>query len=607
MTEHKPRAVFAREGEQCAMQRPRRAALGWMAAACLAVTPWAHAAQAGAAATPGALALVAASASPKPAPVQGPVLVPPVGMAGASGVTAVSTAGDAPPRLQMSASAVTANKAANGGVLSLPVVAPATPAAAPGAVEFVTHGRFRDAPVYKPTGEVRSVVLMLSGDQGWTPATSRMAQSLAAQGALVAGLSTPALFASLEADLGDCAFPDGDLENFSRFLQAYEKVPGYYPPILVGDNEGGALAYAMIAQARPNIFAAAMSLEFCPVLELRKPLCKGEGVHFSRRMSESRTTAKRVKPKDNAGVVLLPATRLSAPWVALQSGTLTPFARRSGPLCEARATQTFIETISGAQSVALPAVQPGAPGSAGVPPVTASEPFKAAFAKLNAQRKPPPPPPPAAVSDLPVIEVAAQPGTSSELFAVLLSGDGGWAGLDKEVASALSKSGVPVVGVDSLRYFWTPRTPASAAADMDRLVRFYAARWKKTKALLIGYSQGADVLPFIVNRLPAASREHVALAVMMGLGKRADFEFHMTNWVSSSASGLLILPEVQKLPTGLGMCIYGRDEKDSNCPSLDPKQVQLVKLPGGHHFDGDYAKLARIILEGARGPGGVAR
>lgn len=68
---------------------------------------------------------------------------------------------------------------------------------------------------------------------------------------------------------------------------------------------------------------------------------------------------------------------------------------------------------------------------------------------------------PAAVSDLPVIEVAAQPGTSSELFAVLLSGDGGWAGLDKEVAAALSKSGVPVVGVDSLRYFWTPRTPAS--------------------------------------------------------------------------------------------------------------------------------------------------
>lgn len=552
-----------------------------------------------------AAAAIAADA-PKPVFVQGPVLVPPVGMTGASGVTVAPVQGDMPPRVQMSAGAVTANKAANGGVLSLPVVAPATPANAPGAVEFVTHGRFRDVPVYLPKGpksEIRAVVLMLSGDLGWTPAASRMAESLAQQGALVAGLSTPALFSSLEADPGDCAFPDGDLENFSRFLQAYEKVPGYYPPILVGDNEGGALAYAMIAQARPNIFAAAMSIEFCPVLELRKPLCKGEGVHFSRRQSESRTTAKRVKPPQNAGVVLLPATKLSAPWVALQSGALTPFSRRSGPLCEGRATQTFIDTISGAQSVALPATASGA----NVPPVTASEPFKTAFAKLIAQRKPPPPPPPAAVSDLPIIEVAAQPGTSSELFAVLLSGDGGWAGLDKEVAAALSKSGVPVVGIDSLRYFWSPRTPASAAADMDRLVRFYAARWKKPKALLIGYSQGADVLPFIVNRMPAASREHVALAVMMGLGKRADFEFHMTNWVSSSSSGLLILPEVQKLPTGLGMCIYGKEEKDSNCPSLDPKQVQLVKLPGGHHFDGDYAKLARIILEGARVNSATAR
>lgn len=586
-----PRTQEARHrgGKSSGWQGWHLAAIG-MAIACSLGSHWATAAEA-----------KPASAA-KPTPVQGPVLVPPVGMTGASGVTVAPPQGDMPPRLQMSAAAVTANKAANGGVLALPVVAPATQAAAPGAVEFVTHGRFRDVPVYKPKGEIRSVVLMLSGDLGWTAAASRMAQGLAAQGALVAGLSTPALFASLEADLGDCAFPDGDLENFSRFLQAYEKVPGYYPPILVGDNEGGALAYAMIAQARPNIFAAAMSIEFCPVLELRKPLCKGEGVHFSRRMSESRTTAKRTKPPENAGVVLLPATKLSAPWVALQSGTLTSFAHRSGPLCEARATQTFIDTISGAQSVALPAVQSAAPGGANVPSVTESEPFKAAFAKLNAQRKPPPPPPPAAVSDLPVIEVAAQPGTSSELFAVLLSGDGGWAGLDKEVAAALSKSGVPVVGVDSLRYFWTPRTPASAAADMDRLVRFYAARWKKSKALLIGYSQGADVLPFIVNRLPAASREHLALAVMMGLGKRADFEFHMTNWVSSSASGLLILPEVQKLPTGLGMCIYGKDEKDSNCPGLDPKQVQLVKLPGGHHFDGDYAKLARIILDGASRP-----
>ena len=57
----------------------------------------------------------AAASAPKPTPVQGPVLVPPVGMTGASGVTAVPPQGDMLPRLQMSAAAVTANKAANGG------------------------------------------------------------------------------------------------------------------------------------------------------------------------------------------------------------------------------------------------------------------------------------------------------------------------------------------------------------------------------------------------------------------------------------------------------------------------------------------------------------
>ena len=87
-----------------------------------------------------------------------------------------------------------------------------------------------------------------------------------------------------------------------------------------------------------------------------------------------------------------------------------------------------------------------------------------------------------------------------------MSGDGGWAGLDQDVAAALSAKGIPVVGLDSLRYYWTARTPDGLAADTDRIVRYYLAHFGKRRVLLIGYSQGADVLPFAVNRLPAATR-----------------------------------------------------------------------------------------------------
>src|SRR3546814_12060316 len=86
----------------------------------------------------------------------------------------------------------------------------------------------------------------------------------------------------------------------------------------------------------------------------------------------------------------------------------------------------------------------------------------------------------------------------------------------------------------------------------------------------------------------------IAVTAMMGLEARADFEFHVTNWVGSSG-GLPIAPEMQKLDAGHSLCVYGVEEDDSLCPSLDPQKIRLVKLPGGPHFDGNYDHPARKI------------
>jgi type IV secretory pathway VirJ component len=193
-----------------------------------------------------------------------------------------------------------------------------------------------------------------------------------------------------------------------------------------------------------------------------------------------------------------------------------------------------------------------------------------------------------------------QPGaTPSDTFAIMLSGDGGWAGLDKDVAGALSANGIPVVGLDSLRYFWTARTPESLAADLDRMIRYYRGQLGKQRVILVGYSQGADVLPFAVNRLPSATRSHVALTAVMGMSEHALFEFHMSSWISEDNSGPATLPEVERITGMPVLCIYGDEESDSLCPRLDPHKVTVVKLKGGHHFDGNYAGLARTILASA--------
>jgi type IV secretory pathway VirJ component len=428
----------------------------------------------------------------------------------------------------------------------------------------LSHGRFKDLVVYSPKGKASSFVLFLSGDAGWDAAAEALAQKLVQQGAMVTGIDLSKFKANLETDTAQCVFPDGDLENLSHFIQAYTHNESYLAPILVGSGSGGALAYAVLAQAPQDTFASALTLGFCPNFDWHKSLCKGSGLEFERAPT---------------GMKFKPVAKLGNPWVALQSVT--------DQSCPGEAT-AFVGKIHGAAGVTLASPQ-GAP-------------FEAAFAKLAAaNRSAHPASAPSALVDLPIVEVPAKPGSApNDAFAILMSGDGGWAGLDQDIAGALSAAGIPVVGLDSLRYYWTSRTPDGLAADTDRMIRYYLAHLDKKRVLLVGYSQGADVLPFAVNRLPQASRQAVALTAILGMSEHAVFEFHLTNWVSDDNSGPATLPEVNRITDIPVLCIYGEDESDSLCPKLDPKKFIVVKVKGNHHFDGNYAGLAQQIMQAAK-------
>jgi type IV secretory pathway VirJ component len=435
--------------------------------------------------------------------------------------------------------------------------------------ETLSHGRFATITLYRPSGDVKSVVLFLSGDGGWNQGVVDMAQALSHEGAMVAGIDVPKLLANLDKDAEACVSPDGDLENLSHYIQSYAKLPTYHTPVLVGYSSGATLAYAMLAQAPVNTFAGGLSLGFCPDLLLHKTLCGGEGLRFNRR-------------KEDGGIDVLPSAKLGNPWIVLNGA--------QDQVCDVGAAREFVAQTHNATLVELPKVGHGYSVTRNWMPQ-----FLSAYHSLETETHSALPPPPASLADLPLVEVPA--AGKRDLFAVLLSGDGGWAGLDKDVAAALAAQGISVVGLDSLRYFWTARTPDALAADLDRVLRYYATTWHKSHAVLIGYSQGADVLPFAMNRLPAASRSVVERTVMMGLGENASFEFHFTSWLGAD-SGLPILPEVARLDAGSTLCLYGKDEGDSLCPKVPPGHVQAVQVPGGHHFGGAYDSLARRIVSG---------
>jgi type IV secretory pathway VirJ component len=224
----------------------------------------------------------------------------------------------------------------------------------------------------------------------------------------------------------------------------------------------------------------------------------------------------------------------------------------------------------------------------------------AAYDKVAAANRPPLPPPPASLAGLPLIETpvtgAAKIPAASDTFAVMLSGDGGWAGLDKKVAAALAEQGVAVVGLDSLRYFWSKRTPEGLAGDLDRIVRYYATHWKRHRVILVGYSQGANALPASYNRLPERSRRLVAQVVLIGLEHHVAWQFHLSNWIGAPVDAQPILPEALKLRAATTLCLYGEGDGDTLCPELPAESVTAEQMPGGHHFNGAFDELAARIL-----------
>jgi type IV secretory pathway VirJ component len=201
------------------------------------------------------------------------------------------------------------------------------------------------------------------------------------------------------------------------------------------------------------------------------------------------------------------------------------------------------------------------------------------------------------IADLPLIEVAAQ-GTPAARIAIIITGDGGWAGLDIAVAEQLARRGIAVVGLSSVKYFWQTRKPDEAAGALTRIIGHYGAGRSDADFVVIGYSFGAALSPVLLNRLPDAARERIAAQVLISPDAEAVFEIHVGDWFGSTQheGAMPVLPEivVSKVPV---ICVHGIDEgADSFCQKLAGKpNVRQLELPGGHHYNGDYDRLGASI------------
>ncbi|MCD2177733.1 virulence factor family protein [Rhizobium sp. C1] len=409
-----------------------------------------------------------------------------------------------------------------------------------------------------PQGGLKSMVFLLSGPDGWTKADDDRVSALAASGAAVVGIDYKAYIASMAADSeNDCIYMISDIESLSQQVQRRAGDSVYHAPILAGEGPGGALVLAMIAQSPPATIGEAIAVDPTAEVPLTKQLC----------------TPATKQPTPHGYIYALTDDALPAPVTVIE----TPNAPADGKanvaaIVAAHPDVKVIKDDKTSVDLLLDTVKDhSADGD------TASNDLGLPLTELPAKAK-------------------------YDTMAIFYSGDGGWRDIDSQIGDYLQTQGVPTVGVDALRYFWSKKDQATTAKDLSRIIDTYRKKWNVKNVLLLGYSFGADVIPSAYDALPERQQALVKQISLLALTKSVDYEISVSGWFGAEGNfqGGTTLDAVSKINPKLVQCIYGEDDDDAVCADLKDKGVELVELPGDHHFDNDYDKVSDVILNGLR-------
>jgi len=462
--------------------------------------------------------------------------------------------------------------------------------------ESISIPLFGRTTVYRPEPmkRLRGVVLFVSGDGGWNKGVVDMARRTAPH-ALVVGLSMPLWQKTAERDPNRCWYPAGELESIAQTLEKTYKIPRYLKPVLVGYSSGATVVYGALAQAPFDTFAGAVSLGFCNDIEVARPFCP---------QAEWKPTYIEKKHMS-----LLPVK----PDIAPRPGTLPRWIALQGlvdQVCDPNSVGLFASQIPAARLVDLPKVGHGfsVPRNWGasydasveelLDRVSPWEPLPEALRHVVINRSPSEIQQRLDALDLPLELQWPAAGEPPKEALIFVSGDGGWADIDQQVATSLAARGVGVVGWNALRYFWSAKTPEAFRADLARVIEVLPAG---IPIFAGGYSFGAEIMPGTLSqRTPgqAGPLSRVAGLVLLGAGPYASYEVSPLDWVRGSEPPTQhkVREEIEAVRGIPILCVTGSDQHESGCPDRPIPGVENLSVPGGHHFGGDYELLSAKIL-----------
>lgn len=206
------------------------------------------------------------------------------------------------------------------------------------------------------------------------------------------------------------------------------------------------------------------------------------------------------------------------------------------------------------------------------------------------------------IGDLPlkILESKNEPTLPMVVF---ISGDGGFNSFTESLCKYLSQNGFPVVVLDSKKYFWDNKTPVEATNDLISIVDTYKKLWNRGKFVLAGFSFGASLVPFMVNRLPENVGKDLTNAILINPDQKCDFEVHLSDMLNLGiAKGNYdVIKEIQKCDTKRIAVFFGSDESSEVRELFQQTGFKVQVVAGNHHFDNGYKTLADLLMNEMKG------
>ena len=178
-----------------------------------------------------------------------------------------------------------------------------------------------------------------------------------------------------------------------------------------------------------------------------------------------------------------------------------------------------------------------------------------------------------------------------------ISGDGGYTSFSENVCTAINKAGYRVTSLNSKSYFDDQKTPQQTTDDIVNYLNDQFNKRKDQQFILIGYSFGADITPFVVNLFPDSIKKKLISVILLSPSTSTDFETHVWDKLGlKKKRSMDVVAEVNKLGTMKTAIILGNDD-DFPINSIKLKNYVHELLPGGHHYEGNTDEVAKTIMK----------